>query len=96
LYLVSVFGTTGKQEKIQQYTIDAIRNTKKLVEGKIPIGVGFGISNPKQVKFFIKKGADAIIVGSAFLRLVEKLPSKEIEPKIAQFTRSLKAVTISQ
>lgn len=96
LYLVSVFGTTGKQEKIQQYTIDAIKNTKKLVDGKIPIGVGFGISNLKQAKFFIKKGADAIIVGSAFLRLIEKLPPKEIEAKIAQFTRSLKAATISQ
>ncbi|HMK32942.1 MAG TPA: tryptophan synthase subunit alpha [Nitrosopumilaceae archaeon] len=96
LYLVSVFGTTGKQEKIQQYAIDAIKNTKKLVDGKIPIGVGFGISNPNQVRFFIKKGADAVIVGSAFLRLIEKLPPKKIESKIAYLTRSLKAATISQ
>ena len=96
LYLVSVFGTTGKQEKIQQYTIDAIKNTKKLVDGKIPIGVGFGVSNPKQTEFFIKKGADAIIVGSAFLRLIERLPQKKIETEIAQFTRNLKSATFSQ
>ena len=96
LYLVSVFGTTGKQEKIQQYTIDAIKNTKKLVNGKIPIGIGFGISNSKQARFFIKKGADAIIVGSAFLKLIEKLPQKKIESNIAQFTRSLKEATFSQ
>ncbi len=93
---MTVFGTTGKQEKIQQYTIDAIRNTKKLVNGNIPIGVGFGVSNPKQAKFIITKGADAIIVGSAFLRLIEKLPPKKIEAEIAKFTKSLKAVTISQ
>ncbi|WP_255486556.1 tryptophan synthase subunit alpha [Candidatus Nitrosotenuis sp. DW1] len=29
LYLVAVYGTTGVQNKIQQYTIDALRNTKK-------------------------------------------------------------------
>lgn len=96
LYLVSVFGTTGKQQKIQQYTIDAIKNTKKLVNGKIPIGVGFGVSNPQQVRFFIQKGADAVIVGSAFLRLIEKTPSKKIESEITKFTQSLKAATISQ
>ncbi|HET6457611.1 MAG TPA: tryptophan synthase subunit alpha [Nitrosopumilaceae archaeon] len=96
LYLVSVFGITGKQQKIQQYTTDAIKNTKKLVNGKIPIGVGFGVSTPQQIKFFIQKGADAIIVGSAFLRLIEKIPPKKIESKITQFTRSLKAATISQ
>jgi tryptophan synthase alpha chain len=95
LYLVSVFGTTGKQQKIQQYTIDAIKKTKKLVNEKIPIGVGFGVSTPQQAKFFIQKGADAVIVGSVFLRLIEKTPSKKIESKIAQFTRSLKATTIS-
>jgi len=96
LYLVSVFGTTGKQQKIQQYTVDAIKNTKKLVKGKIPIGVGFGVNTPQQIKFFIQKGVDAVIVGSAFLRLIEKLPPKKIESEIAQFTRSLKAATISQ
>ena len=95
LYLVSVFGITGKQQKIQQYTIDAIKNTKKLVNGKIPIGVGFGVSNPQQAKFFIQKGADAVIVGSAFLRLIEKVPPKKIESEITKFTRSLKAATIS-
>ena len=30
LYLVSIFGTTGMRTKIQQYTIDAIKKTKKL------------------------------------------------------------------
>jgi len=96
LYLVSVFGITGKQEKIHQYTIDAIKNTKKLVNGKIPIAIGFGISNSKQAKFFIKNGADAIIVGSAFLRLIERLPQQKIESTITKFTRSLKAATFSQ
>ena len=93
LYLVSVYGTTGKQQEIQQYTIDAIKNTKKLVKGKIPLGVGFGVSNQRQARFIIECGADGVIVGSAFLRLIDSLPQKEIESGIASFTRNLKSAT---
>ena len=96
LYLVSIYGTTGKQQEIQQYTIDAIKNTKKIVNGKIPLGVGFGVSSQSQARFIIKCGADAVIVGSAFLRLIEILPQKKIESGIASFTRNLKMATKPQ
>ncbi len=90
LYLVSLYGTTGKQQKIQQYTVNAIKNTKKIVNKTIPIAVGFGVSNPSQARKFIKLGADGVIVGSAFLRLIENLPTEKIESKIESFARSLK------
>ena len=96
LYLVSVFGTTGGQQQFQDYTIHAIKNAKKILDGKIPLGVGFGVSNPDQARFIIKSGADAIIVGSAFLRLIENTPSEKIESKIESFTKSLKKATISE
>ena len=35
LYMVAVFGTTGVQTKIHKYTIDAIKNAKKIVGKKI-------------------------------------------------------------
>jgi len=90
LYLVSLYGTTGKQQKIQQYSIKAIKNTKKIVRNKIPVVVGFGVSSPSQARKFVKLGADGVIVGSAFLRLLQKSPSKKIESKIELFARSLK------
>lgn len=93
LYLVSVFGITGGQQQFQDYTVRAIRNTKKILQGKIPLGVGFGVNNPDQARFIIKSGADAIIVGSAFLRLLENTPRKKIESKIEKFTSSLKKTT---
>ncbi len=96
LYLVSVFGTTGGQQQFQNYTTTAIKNTKKILGGKIPLGVGFGVSNPEQARFIIKSGADAIIVGSAFLRLMENTVAKKIEDKIGQFTSSLKKATITE
>jgi tryptophan synthase alpha chain len=94
LYLVSVFGTTGAKKQFQQYTLDAVKNAKKIVDGKVPLGVGFGISTTEQARFVLQNGADAIIVGSAILRLIEKIPQQEIESKVASFVKCLKKATI--
>jgi tryptophan synthase alpha chain len=93
LYLVAVYGTTGVKSGIQGYTIKAIKEVKRQTKGKIPVGVGFGVSTPEDVKRYISAGADAVIVGSAFLKLIEKAPQSKLESKVASFTRSLKAQT---
>jgi tryptophan synthase alpha chain len=94
LYLVSVFGTTGTRQQFQHYTLNAVKNAKKVIDGKVPLGVGFGVGNPEQAKFILQSGADAIIVGSAFLRLIDKTPQRKIESKVASFAKSLKKATI--
>ena len=93
MYLVAIYGTTGMKTGIKNYTVKAIRDVKKLVNGKIPVGVGFGISSPQDVKKYVKIGVDAVIVGSAFLRLIEKTPSNKLEQKISSFAKSLKRQT---
>ena len=94
LYLVAVFGTTGVKSGIKNYTLKAIKEVKKQTKGKIPVGVGFGVSTPEDVRKYIKVGADAVIVGSAYLKLIEKTPQKQLESKISSFTKSLKKQTI--
>ena len=96
LYLVAVFGTTGVKTGIKNYTLKAIKNVKKQTKGKIPIGIGFGVSTPEDVKKYIKAGADAVIVGSAYLKLIEKTKQEKLESTIALFTKKLKNQTISQ
>ena len=93
LYLVAVYGTTGVKTGIKNYTLKAIKDIKKQTKGKIPLGVGFGVSTPVDVKKYIAVGADAVIVGSAFLKLIEKTPENQIERKITAFTKSLKKQT---
>ncbi|HET6518040.1 MAG TPA: tryptophan synthase subunit alpha [Nitrosopumilaceae archaeon] len=93
LYLVSMFGTTGMKTTIQQYTINAIKNTKKVVNSKIPVGIGFGVTTPDDVKKFVSNNVDAVIVGSAFLRLIEKTPTNQLEAKVTSFTKKMKAST---
>jgi len=93
LYMVSVFGTTGVQTKIHKYTIDSIKNAKKIVGGKLPIGIGFGVSTPNDVKKYVSTGVDAVIVGSANLRIIENTPSSELQNKITEYTKKLKRST---
>lgn len=94
LYLVAVFGTTGVKTRIKKYTLDAIRQIKRQTKGDIPIGIGFGVSTPQDVRRYVNAGADAVIVGSAYLELIEKTPQKKLEAKIASFTKSLKRQTV--
>jgi tryptophan synthase alpha chain len=93
LYLVAVYGTTGVKTGIKNYTLKAIKEVKKQTKGKVPVGVGFGVSTPADVKKYVSVGADAVIVGSAFLKLIEKTPQNKIEQKISAFTKSLKTQT---
>lgn len=92
LYLVAVFGTTGVRKGIQSYTVNALKDSKKILKAT-PVGIGFGVSTPKDVKKYVESGADAVIVGSAFLKLIETTPRKNIEKIIADFTRELKKPT---
>ena len=92
LYMVAVFGTTGIQTKIHQYTIDALKSTKRRVKN-VPVGVGFGISNEKDVKKYVSVGADAVIVGSANIKIMETTPKSKLEGTIFRFTKKLKDQT---
>ena len=89
LYMVAVFGTTGVQTKIHKYTIDALKNTKNTAKGKIPVGVGFGVSTEKDVQKYVSSGADAVIVGSANIKIIENTPASKIQTRIASFTKKL-------
>jgi tryptophan synthase alpha chain len=56
-----------------------------------PIGVGFGISQPEQAKQVKNWGADAVIVGSAFVkRLAEGTPAEGLSA-IGEFCQNLKS-----
>ncbi len=94
LYMVAIYGTTGIKTGIKRYTIRAIKRTKLYAKSTIPVGVGFGVSTPDDVKRYVQAGADAVIVGSAFLQLISKTPHKQLEEKIFRYAKSLKKATI--
>lgn len=70
IYLVSLLGVTGAREKILDTTLELIKRVRAKTE--LPIAVGFGISAPEHVKAVIEAGADAAIVGSAIVNIIQK------------------------
>ncbi len=72
LYLVSRFGVTGAQSNVAESTVQLIRRVQPYTVGKLPLAVGFGISKPEHVRRVIEAGADAAIVGSAFINITQK------------------------
>ncbi len=92
LYLVSHYGVTGTKTTVEDSTVQLIKRVLPFTAGKIPLAVGFGISKPEHVKQIIAAGADAAIVGSAFINIIQE--SKSIMLKELQTTaQALKSAT---
>jgi len=70
LYMVSVYGTTGVRDEFEEYTMKAITRIKDLTLGRIPLAVGFGVSKREHIRLMLNAGADAIVVGSAFINIL--------------------------
>ena len=98
LYLVSLLGVTGEREKLSAYVKPLLRKIRALeqdIKKEVNVGVGFGISRPEHVSAVITAGADAAIVGSAFVRLIEENVDNEEKmlEEIEKFARALKEAT---
>jgi tryptophan synthase alpha chain len=90
IYLVSTTGVTGVRTEIQARVKDLIQELRQVSDK--PIGVGFGISQPEHAKQVMDWGADAVIVGSAFVkRLAESGTPKEGLKAVEEFCQTLKA-----
>ena len=46
LYLVSLLGVTGARAQLSESTLRLVAFAKKFTRGRVPLGVGFGISRP--------------------------------------------------
>ncbi len=71
LYLISRYGVTGAKTSVEDSTVQLIKRVQPFTAAKIPLAVGFGISKPEHVQQVIKAGADAAIVGSAFINIIQ-------------------------
>lgn len=88
VYLVSVTGVTGARPDMDydlRGLVGKIRNRCGL-----PVGVGFGVSSARQAEE-ISAFSDAVIVGSALVRIIEGGAGEGILEKISDFTEELSA-----
>ncbi|MBW9224057.1 tryptophan synthase subunit alpha [Methanothermococcus sp. SCGC AD-155-E23] len=89
LYLVSLYGTTGVREDISNLAINFLKRAKRIC--KNPIYVGFGISRKEHARRFIEAGADGVVVGSAYVKIIERYgDSEETVRKLEEKCKELK------
>ena len=94
IYYVSLEGVTGMQKTMSTSIAPMVRMIRK--HTRLPIGVGFGISTPRQARA-VAQTADAVVVGSAIVNQIARLgKDKRLAPKVARFVapmvRSVKPV----
>ena len=86
LYYVSLTGITGVRDKLPEDLTNRLERVRSLIS--IPLAVGFGISKPEHVKM-LSPYADAIVVGSALVSIIEK-EGKKAGPFLKNFLLTLK------
>jgi tryptophan synthase alpha chain len=69
IYYVSREGVTGMQTKVSETIADMVKLIRS--HTKLPVAVGFGISNPDQAKM-VAANADAVVVGSAIVNQIAR------------------------
>ena len=88
IYYISITGVTGSPLSFTQYLEKNISLVKAYTD--LPVVIGFGISTPDEAHY-MGKFSDGVVVGSAFVRIIEKYQdSSELLKKIGTFTEQLK------
>jgi tryptophan synthase alpha chain len=88
LYLISRTGVTGTRDALPEDLPALARRVRRFT--KLPLAVGFGISQPEHVSV-LGGIADAAVVGSAIVAEIEKSTSaKQAADNVARLIRSLK------
>jgi tryptophan synthase alpha chain len=88
LYLISRTGVTGAREALPEGLPDLARRVRSFT--KLPLAVGFGISQPEHVSS-LRGIADAAVVGSALVAEIEKSATPgEAADRVAARIRALK------
>jgi len=91
VYAISRVGITGTQQKIAGDAAELVTRLRRFTEPfGIPIAVGFGISSAEHVRA-IGEFADAAIIGSAIVALIEMTTPTEAPAAVGRFIADLRA-----
>ncbi len=85
VYAVSRMGVTGGRQQVAGDAQMLVKRLRRVT--KLPMAVGFGISNAEQFAE-VGKFADAVVVGSAIVETIERNPGREAEA-VGEFVRGL-------
>ncbi len=87
IYYVSRAGVTGVQSEVSKTLADEVKSVRQLTQNELAIG--FGISNGAQARQ-VSQLADAVVVGSAFVRLIAESGSSQNLEAVKQLAKEIK------
>ncbi len=86
IYCISVTGVTGARDQVSGRSFELLDRVK--ANTKLPLAVGFGISNRTHVEE-VGNTADAAVVGSALIRVMLESPREELVERASRFVAEL-------
>jgi tryptophan synthase alpha chain len=86
VYAISRVGITGTQVELASDAEALVARIKQFT--KLPVALGFGVSTPEHVRA-VGEFADAAVVGSAIVALIEKTPAEDAPKAVGEFVRGL-------
>jgi tryptophan synthase alpha chain len=87
VYAISRTGITGTQKQIAKDAEELVTRLRKFTQ--LPIALGFGISNAEHVAT-VGGFADAAVIGSALVAIIENSSREEAPSSIARFIQGLR------
>ena len=89
VYAISRTGITGTRQSLADDARNLVERLRRYT--RLPIALGFGISNAGHVAA-VGEFADAAVIGSAIVGLIEKSAPKDAPAAVAQFIEGLRPV----
>ena len=87
VYAISRTGITGARTELASDAEGLVKRLKQFAD--IPVALGFGISTPEHVRA-VAGFADAAVVGSAIVGLVEQTPASDAPRAVGEFVHRLR------
>jgi tryptophan synthase alpha chain len=86
VYAISRVGITGTQQSMTSDAAALVARIKRWT--KLPVAVGFGISNAEHVAQ-VAQYADAAVIGSAIVELIERSTPATAPGEVSRFIKGL-------
>ncbi|MGA3160174.1 MAG: tryptophan synthase subunit alpha [Terracidiphilus sp.] len=87
VYAISRVGITGTQQSLTTDAAQLVQRIRRYT--KLPVAVGFGISNEEHVAQ-VATFADAAVIGSAIVELIEKSTPETAPAAVSRFIKGLR------
>jgi tryptophan synthase alpha chain len=92
IYAISRTGITGKQSSMTDDAAALVARIRRWTT--LPVAVGFGISNAQHVAQ-VAEFADAAVIGSAIVELIERATPETAAGDVARFIKGLQLLALS-